>query len=81
MDQVMKEITIQVPSDIAEAYRRSSAEYREQLSVRIEALLRRSFGPEVDSYLKLQESMDRLAEQAQQKGLTPEILESILQDD
>jgi chorismate mutase len=74
------EITIQVPPDIAEAYRQSSLEERQQLSLRIGAILRQRFSQPEATYSQLQQSMDRLATEAQEKGLTPEILESILDD-
>jgi chorismate mutase len=81
MAQIVQEITIQVPADVAAAYHQSSIADRQQLAMRIGAILRRSLTSEVGSYAQLQKTMDKLATEAQQNGLTPEILASILQDD
>jgi hypothetical protein len=75
------EITIQVPADVAEIYRQSSHAERQQLSMRIGAIVRQGLNRQEDSYMPLKESMNRLAAEAQQNGLTPEILESILNDE
>jgi hypothetical protein len=75
------EITIQVPADVAEIYRQSSDAERQQLSMRIGAIVRQGLNRQEDSYTLLKESMNRLAAEAQQNGLTPEILESILNDE
>jgi hypothetical protein len=75
------EITIQVPADVAEIYRQSSDAERQQLSMRIGAIVRQGLSRQEGNYLPLKESMNRLAAEAQQNGLTPEILESILNDE
>jgi hypothetical protein len=75
------EITIQVPADVAEIYRQSSDAERQQLSMRIGAIVRQGLNRQEDSYTPLKESMNRLAAEAQQNGLTPEILKSILNDE
>jgi hypothetical protein len=75
------EITIQVPADVAEIYRQSSDAERQQLSMRIGAIVRQGLNRQEGSYTPLKESMNRLAAEAQQNGLTPEILESILNDE
>jgi chorismate mutase len=72
------EISVQVPLDIAQAYRQSSLEERQQLAMRIGAILRQNFSQPAEAYQQLQRSMDKLAAEAEQNGLTPEILESIL---
>jgi hypothetical protein len=71
------EITIQVPADVAEIYRQSSGAERQQLSMRIGAIVRQGLNRREGSYGPLKESMNRLAAEAQQNGLTPKILESI----
>jgi chorismate mutase len=76
--QAIDEISIQVPADIAEAYRRSSLEERQQLAMRIGAILRQRFNQPAGTYDQLQQSMNKLAVEAEQNGLTLEILESIL---
>jgi hypothetical protein len=75
------EISIQVPLDIAEAYRQSSVEERKKMSLRIGMLLREDLAQSVGTYSKLRQTMNKLAVQAEQNGLTPEILESILNDE
>lgn len=75
------EITIQVPANVAEIYRQSSDAERQQLSMRIGAIVRQGLNRQEDSYIPLKESMNRLAAEAQQNGLTPEILESVLNDE
>ncbi len=79
--QSVNQICIQVPADVAEIYRRSSDVERQQLSMRIGAMVRQKLTSQVASYVPLKESMNRLAAEAQQNGLTPEILESILNDE
>jgi hypothetical protein len=74
--QAIDEIPVQVPSDIAAAYRLSSLEERHQMQ--IGAILRQSFRQTPDSYGQLERSIDKVAATAAQNGLTPEILESIL---
>jgi phage terminase large subunit-like protein len=75
------EITIQVSADVAEIYRQSSDAERQQLSMRIGALVRQGLNRHQGSYTPLKASMHRLAAEAQQNGLTPEVLESILNDE
>ncbi len=78
--QAIDEIPIQVPFDIAEAYRQSSLAERQQLAMQIGAILRQNFSQTPVAYEQLQRSMDNLAAEAAENGLTPEILESILND-
>jgi chorismate mutase len=75
------EISIQVPLDIAEAYRQSSLEERQKISMQIGLILRQDLGQSVGTYAKLRQTMNKLATEAEQNGLTPEILESILNDE
>ncbi|MCX5963272.1 MAG: hypothetical protein NT070_09020 [Cyanobacteria bacterium] len=75
------EISIQVPLDIAEAYRQSSLEDRQKMSLRIGAMLRQDLAQPIGTYAKLRQTMNKLATEAEQNGLTPEILESILNDE
>jgi ABC-type transporter Mla subunit MlaD len=78
--QAIDEIPVQVPADIAAAYRQASIEERQQLAVRIGTILRQSFAHSTGTYAQLQQSMNQLAAEAAQNGLTPEMLESILND-
>jgi hypothetical protein len=81
MEQVTQSISIQVPSDVAAAYHQSSVEDQQQLSAEVAAILRRRFGQTHGVDASLQETMNRLAAEAQQNGLTEEGLVEILQSD
>ena len=71
-------ITIQVDSEAAQAYAAASPEMQWKIQILLSLHLR-------DLTLKprrsLLETMDELSAEAQANGLTPEILESILQGD
>jgi hypothetical protein len=76
-----EEITIKVPSEVAQAYRNATEEEREQIEARIGVLLKYSMTSKLEAIAKLRQTMDEIGERAVQRGLTPEILESILNDD
>lgn len=76
-----EEITIKVPSEVAEAYRNASEEEREQIEVRIAVLLKSSMTSRQEAIVKLRQTVDEIGRRAVERGLTPEILESILNDD
>jgi hypothetical protein len=76
-----EEITIKVPSEVAEAYRNASQEEREQIEARIAVLLKSSMTSRYEAITKLRQTMDEIGRRAVERGLTPEILESILGDD
>jgi hypothetical protein len=77
-----EKITIEVTSEIAEAYRNASEEEREQLVLKIVAIMKSQFTtPRLESIAQLRNTMDKASLEAQERGLTPEILESILNDD
>lgn len=76
-----EEITIKVPSEVAEAYRNASEEEREQIEVRIAVLLKSSMTSRQEAIVKLRQTMDEIGRRARERGLTPEILESILNDE
>ncbi|WP_179049236.1 hypothetical protein [Nostoc sp. TCL26-01] len=76
-----EEITIKVPSEIAEAYRNATEDEREQIEARIAVLLKSSMTSKQDAIDKLRQTMDEIGRRAVQRGLTPEILESILNHD
>ncbi|MEH2466331.1 hypothetical protein [Nostoc sp.] len=76
-----EEITIKVPSEVAEAYRNAIEEKREQLQLKIVAIMQAQFKtPRLESIARLRNTMDKASLEAQERGLTPEILESILND-
>lgn len=73
-----EEITIKVPSELAEAYRNASEEEREQIEVRIAVLLKSSVTSKQEAIANLRQTMDEIGKRVVERGLTPEILESIL---
>ena len=77
-----EEITIKVPSEVAEAYRNATEEEREQLQLKIAAIMQSQFRTKrQEAIARLRNTMDKASFEAQERGLTPEILESILNDD
>ncbi len=76
-----EEITIKVPTELAEAYRNATEEKRGQIESRIAVLLKSSMTSKQDAITKLWQTMDEIGFRAVERGLTPEILESILNDD
>ena len=76
-----EEITIKVPSDVAEAYRNATKEQQEQIEARIAVLLKSSMTSRQVGITKLRQTMDEIGGRAAERGLTPEILQSILNDD
>ncbi len=76
-----EEITIKVPSEVAQAYRNATEEERSQIEARIAVLLKSSMTSRQEAIAKLRQTMDEIGTRAAQRGLTPEILSSILNDD
>lgn len=73
----MSEITIPVLPEIADAYRAASEPERQRLQALVSVFLQKH--DESDVTL-LRKTMDELSEQAQERGLTPDILASILNE-
>lgn len=69
-------ITVAVDSEVAEKYRSASDMDRRRMDLLINSYLLRMMGPR----RSLQEVMDELSRKAQERGLTPEILQSILDE-
>ena len=73
----MTAITINVDDDIAQAFATATEEqrrkYETKFNLRLRAAVRKSKST-------LFETMDRIADNAAARGMTPEILESILND-
>lgn len=84
-EQVMitkEEIIIKVPFEVAEAYRNATEEEREQLQLKIAAIMQSQFTTKrQEAIARLRNTMDKASQEAQERGLTPEILESILNAD
>ena len=72
----MSTITIEVNPDIAKAYQGINSTRRGKLELLFSILLKQ----ELDNR-PLSEIMDNIGYKAQRRGLTPEILESILADE
>lgn len=71
-------ISLEVDADAAQAFTQSSAEDRRKLQLLLRLRLRElTAGPT----RPLKEIMDEIGAQAEARGLTPEILESLLHDD
>ena len=75
-----KEITVKVPSDVAEAYNRASESERQRIAVSIGAILTVSMGEKEKKITLLKQQMNDMSTEAAANGLTPEILESILNE-
>jgi hypothetical protein len=71
-------ITLQLDAEAARAYQSIPAEDRKKIDVLLGLRLKELLG---QNKLTLREAMDQLGREAKANGLTPEILESILQDD
>lgn len=69
-----EEITIRVDTDAARAYRATSDQERRKLDL----LLNLRLHDALDSVGSLKDTMLAISRKAQERGLTPEILESIL---
>ena len=69
-------ITVSVDSDVAFAYRTASREERRKLDLLVNLSLREATSCDVS----LQETMLEVGRKARQRGLTPEILQSILDE-
>lgn len=77
-----EEIIITVSSEVAKAYRNASEAEKQQLQLKIAAIMQSQFTiSRQESITRLRNTMDKASQEAQEQGLTPEILESILNDD
>lgn len=72
-----EQITVSVDSDVANVYRSASDEERRKLDLLINFRLRDA----TKSEKSLSEVMSDISRNAQRRGLTPEILQSILDDE
>ncbi len=69
-------ITLQIDIDAAQAFRAASRNDQEKLQILLGIWLREYAKANIAS---LKETMNEISERAQSRGLTPEILESILE--
>ncbi len=72
-----EQITVSVDPDVAERYRSASGEERRKLDLLINLRLRTA----TKSGKSLRDVMREISRNAQRRGLTPEILQSILADE
>jgi hypothetical protein len=72
----METITIKVDSEVAKAYREAQVNKQQQLSTMIKLF----FQPDL-ARKTLSEVMEEIADKAEKRGLTPEILQSILEEE
>ena len=70
-------ITVSVDSDVARAYRSASDSERRKLDLLINLHLR----DVTESGKSLRKTMSEISRKAQRRGLTPEILQSILDEE
>lgn len=75
---LMEEIMVQVPQEIAEIYRKATENERQQMAMRIGVILKGSMRTRSEALSQLRQTMEEISAEASDKGLTPEILESIL---
>jgi len=73
----MQEITIEVSPEVAEAYQSASPQERKKIQAIVSILLQKQVDKDVAF---LRELMDEISDRARARGLTPEILESILNE-
>ena len=77
MIQSSEEITVKVSSKAAQAYQQAIAKQKEKLNTLVSLFLEQEITEDIDSLGTL---MDEISERAVSRGLTPEILESILNE-
>ncbi len=73
----MSKISIEVSPETAAAYQSASSEEKERVRILIDLLMRRPSEDDSDFLGKL---MDEISDRAEARGLTPEILESLLNE-
>lgn len=76
-----KQITIEVPLDAAEAYLNATEQERQQFDSKIAVILKSSTRTREEAIAKIRQTMNEISAEAEERGLTPEILESLLNDD
>jgi len=73
----MQTITFEVTPEIAEAYQFASLEERQQIQEIVSLLLKKEKENDIDFLRKI---MDEISDRATARGLTPEILEAIINE-
>ncbi|TAE59444.1 MAG: hypothetical protein EAZ76_11785 [Nostocales cyanobacterium] len=75
--QNSEEITIKVSSHVAQTYQKATERKKQSLAKLVSLFLREDINEEIDFLGKL---MDEISDRAVSRGLTPEILEKILNE-
>jgi hypothetical protein len=73
----MSTITVQLDEDAVRIYRKASQTEKKKLNLLLSMWLREYDDPDIS----LADLMDEISNDAQARGLTPEILESLLNDE
>jgi hypothetical protein len=73
----MTTIRIDIDPDLAQVYNSTSADNRRKVQLLVSMLMREIAREEKPS---LEQIMDQISDNAQERGLTPEILETLLND-
>ena len=73
---MLQAITIPVDSDIQQAFEQASEEERQELQVLVSLFFKEGWATK-----NVLEVMQEIGSRAQERGLTPEILDEILQDE
>lgn len=71
----METISIQVDADLARAFQSAQPEEQQKIQALVSFWLKRAM-----NLTSLQTTMDRMSDEAEANGLTPEILQSILDE-
>ena len=75
--QISEEITTKVSPNVAQAYQKATERKKQSLVTLVSLFLQEDLNQEVDFLGKL---MDEISDRAVSRGLTPEILETILNE-
>jgi hypothetical protein len=76
--QISEEITIKVSPKVAQAYQKATESEKQSLATLVSLFLGENVNEEVDFLGKL---MDEISDRAVSRGLTPQILEAILNEE
>ncbi len=72
---IVETISIQVDADVAKAFQSAQPEQQQKIQALVSFWLKRAM-----NLTKLQTTMDRMSDEAEANGLTPEVLQSILDE-
>ncbi|MDB9438176.1 hypothetical protein BMF77_00140 [Dolichospermum sp. UHCC 0315A] len=75
--QISEEIRIKVSPNVAQAYQKATERKKQSLATLVSLFLGEDINEEVDFLGKL---MDEISDRAVSRGLTPEILETIMNE-